>query len=200
MIYKKKHAKYYSIALFSFSTIVYFLSIILTYKDVTYILNPFVAPITLAFSFIIMLLSFKQENFTIQPPKFIVRNKPPDGDDSEPEAHFDFTITAYSGDKDDVNIYIESINIDVSGNLKVYEVKRGDNPLVCELVNGGRNTRKHTFCAVNDRTDVNTKFKLILIPDGLRPDDVNRLEIEITYERHWWKFHARYIETLIVRV
>lgn len=198
MVYKKKYAKHYAVVLFSISAIVYAFSVILTYKDVTEFLNPYVAPFTLALSFILMILSFKQENFTIDPPKFIVRH--PDGDKSDLNPFYEFNISAYSGDKDDVNIFIENLKIDVSGNLKVYEVKRGDNPLACNLVDGDRSKRKYTLCEVKDHTDVNTKFKLILIPDGLRPDDVNRLEIEITYERRWWLFHAHYMETLVVKV
>jgi hypothetical protein len=146
-----------------------------------------------------MFISFNQENFIITPPKFIIRRRPEDDKNQEPELHYLFTLTAYSGDKDDVNIYIKDIEIELSSNLDVYKVRRGNNQLNCNTIEGNAERGKHTLCAVKDHSDVNTRFNIYLVPNSNEPEDVNKLEIKIGYEKHFWKLKINYLESHTVK-
>lgn len=198
MLYKTKKSKLYSTVAFVFSFILYVSSLILTYRYVEYFLNPYVAPIILFFNFILMVISFNQANFTINPPKFILRRKKED-ENNYPNSYYKFELTAYSGDKDDVNIFIKDIELDLSSNLNVFMVSRGNNMLNFKTVGGDRNRRKFTQCEVNDHADVNTKFLVTIVPNSTKPEDVNRLEIRIVYEKRFWFMKVTYLESHTVK-
>ncbi len=189
-----KRIPLYSGILLMLSTLLFVVSILIPdfYSKVPhiYILNQIVLPISgvlvLSFTYVFAIMSYYRELFTAEPPRIKATR--------EESGEIILKIRPYILDKNELQIFIESIRLIVSHNYEIAKIEFNAKPLVrIDL-----NKDNEYLYELNKNADIDSTITVVMRDNG-KDTDGRFLRFIVSYKKGKKWFNIKYDETHTLR-